>query len=650
MDFFAHQDQARRNTKWLVAYFILAIVLMILAIYLVFALAFLRHGYQPDTLVWLWNAKLFAGVGLGTLLVVLFGSAFKTMALRQGGGAVAMQLGGVPLDPNTRDPDHRRLLNVVEEMALAAGTAVPEVYVLSQEQGINAFAAGHQSQDAAIGVTQGCVKLLNRDELQGVIAHEFSHILNGDMRLNLRLMGLVHGILCIAILGRVLLRTGYGGRVRLGARDRGKGGNPLPLIGLGLLVIGSIGVFFGRLIKSAVSRQREFLADAAAVQFTRNPAGLAGALKKIGGLVFGSRLETPNAEEASHFFFSNGMGDPWLALMATHPPLSERIRLLDPAFDGAYMRVAVVEGPPAIPQAALLGGRPPHLYDLTEQGAAPALAAPVTPGQIIPRVGAPTPGHLQYAAELRAALPPGLVEAAREPMSAIALVYALLLSPAPEIRATQIKKVQEEGEPGINRELQRLMPELEPLPAEAKLPLALLSVPALGRLSVAQYEQFCRLLENLIACDQQVDLFEFTLEKIVMRRLEPHYRPAARPVIQYYSLKPLLPDCAVLLSALARVGTDDPGAAQEAFEQSAQRLCGNQAILPFLDFSRCGIEQLDSALDRLAQSVPAIKKRVLEACAYTVAADGLIQGGEAELLRAIAETLDCPIPPFIEGI
>ena len=520
MDFFAHQDQARRNTKWLVGYFILAIVLMVLAIYLVFALVFLHDNYRPDTLKWLWNAKLFAGVGLGTLLVVLFGSAFKTMALRQGGGAVAMQLGGVPLDPNTRDPDHRRLLNVVEEMALAAGTAVPEVYVLPEEQGINAFAAGHQAQDAAIGVTQGCVKLLNRDELQGVIAHEFSHILNGDMRLNLRLMGLVHGILCVAILGRVLLRTGYGRHVRLGARDRGKGGNPLPLIGLGLLVIGSIGVFFGRLIKSAVSRQREFLADAAAVQFTRNPAGLAGALKKIGGLVFGSRLETPNAEEASHFFFSNGLGASWLSLMATHPPLSERIRLLDPSFDGAYTRVAVVEGPPPIPQAARLGGRPPRLDDLSEQGVAPAYAVPVTPGQIIPRVGAPAPGHLQYAAELRAALPPRLVEAAHEPMSAIALVYALLLSPDSEIRATQINQVRKEGESGITAELHRLMPELEPLPAEVKLPLALLSVPALGRLSTAQYGRFRRVLGHLIECDQQIDLFEYTLEKIVVRRLE----------------------------------------------------------------------------------------------------------------------------------
>ena len=333
MDFFERQDQARRNTKLLVAYFIAAVILIVAAVYLVIAALFLREKYEPGTIAWLWHAKLFWGVTLGTLAIILGGTLYKMSEVSGGGGAVAKMLGGRLLNPGTQDEHERKLLNVVEEMSIASGTPVPEVYVLDQEESINAFAAGHTTNDAAIGVTRGCARTLSRDELQGVIGHEFSHILNGDMRLNVRLIGIVHGILCIAILGRILLRTGSSSSSGSGNR---KGSNPLPVIGVALLIIGGIGVLFGRLIKSAVSRQREFLADAAAVQFTRNPAGLSGALKKIGGYVFGSRLLTPHAEEASHLYFGNGLGEAWFGLMATHPPLDERIRAIDPSFDGKY--------------------------------------------------------------------------------------------------------------------------------------------------------------------------------------------------------------------------------------------------------------------------------------------------------------------------
>jgi Zn-dependent protease with chaperone function len=327
MNFFEHQDRARRNTKWLVVYFIAAVALMIAAIYAVFAAAFLRGGGS------FWHTELFAGVALGTVFVILCGSLTKTLALRQGGSAVASMLGGRPINTNTTDPDERKLLNVVEEVAIASGISVPTVYLLPEEEGINAFAAGRSPADAVIGVTRGCMTLLTREELQGVIAHEFSHVLNGDMRLNVRLIGLVFGIFCLSQIGRILIRTS--GRRSGGSK---KGGNPLPLIGIALMIIGAIGVFFGRLIKSAVSRQREFLADAAAVQFTRNPAGLAGALKKIGGLLHGSRIDNAHAEEASHLFFSNALASSWSSLMATHPPLAERIKRLDPSSMGASKR------------------------------------------------------------------------------------------------------------------------------------------------------------------------------------------------------------------------------------------------------------------------------------------------------------------------
>jgi len=290
VDFFERQDEARRHTKLLVFYFAAAVLSLVVVINVALSLILggLAVGSKAEVLLW---------ITLGTLAVISIGSVFKTLQLASGGSVVAELLGGRLIDSNTSDNDERKLLNVVEEMSIASGVPVPQVYVMDDEAGINAFAAGHSTSDAAISVTRGCMKLLSRDELQGVIAHEFSHILNGDMRLNLRLMGLVFGILCLTVIGRVLIRT------------RGSK-NPLPLVGLALIVVGWAGAFFGRLIQAAVSRQRELLADAAAAQFTRNPAGLAGALKKIGGLAYGSRIESPHAEEASHLFFAQGLRIP----------------------------------------------------------------------------------------------------------------------------------------------------------------------------------------------------------------------------------------------------------------------------------------------------------------------------------------------------
>src|SRR5471032_3060906 len=321
---------------------------MIVAIYIASLLIFSgvqlhQHRFNDEQPQFdLWNPQIFLAVALGTIAIILIGSSYKTMALAAGGSAVSEMMGGRLVKPNSTDPDERKLLNVVEEMAIASGVPVPQVYVMDDEDGINAFAAGHKPGDATVTVTRGCMKILSRDELQGVIVHEFSHILNGDMRLNLRLMGTIFGILCLAIIGRILLQTARGG-------GRSRGQNPLPILGLALLIIGYIGVFFGRLIQAAVSRQREFLADASSVQFTRNPNGITGALKKIGGLgENGSRLAHAHSEEVSHMFFSNGISEAFIGLLETHPPLPGRIRVFDPNFDGKfpYVRYDGLDQPP----------------------------------------------------------------------------------------------------------------------------------------------------------------------------------------------------------------------------------------------------------------------------------------------------------------
>ena len=649
MDFFERQDQARRNTKLLVVYFILGVALLIVAVYAavlgIFTGVSSRHHqvYGEQAQIALWNPQLFLFAAVGTLAVIGLGSGFKTLELAQGGSTVATMLGGRLVAPTTSDPDERKLRNVVEEMAIAAGVPVPQVYLLPQEQGINAFAAGHSTSDAVVAVTAGAVKLLTRDELQGVIGHEFSHILNGDMRLNLRLMGIVFGILCLAVIGRVLLYT----RSR-SSKDK----NPLPLLGLALIIIGWIGVLFGRLIQAAVSRQREFLADASSVQFTRNPAGLAGALRKIGGLSFGSKLQAAHAEEASHMFFGNGMGESFFHMMDTHPPLAERIRAIDPSFDGSFPPVSVAEAARAAPRAA-----PPQRSALPfpfpgmprAQGGMARLAPPIIAAQtVMASAGNPTPAHLRYAEGLRVSIPASLQAAAREGLGATTLVYALLLSDDETVRRKQLDELTSATSAEVCQETVRILPEVQTVATHTKLPLVDLAIPGLRHLSPTQFEQFRAAVQKLVEGDGEIDLFEYVLQKVVLRHLEPYFLQARKPVIQYYSLKPLAGDCAVLLSALAYLGQDEPGKIDYAFQQGAQMLCyAAQIEHRLLPESECELAQVDDALNRLCQAVPQIKKNVLNACAQTVAADGVIQEMEAELLRAIADTLDCPMPPFI---
>ena len=650
MDFFERQDRARRNTKLLVVYFVLGVALLIVAVYaaalgILTGLSSPRHhrfrGQEPQVV--LWNPQIFLGAAVGTLAVIALGSGFKTLELSRGGSAVATMLGGRLVPPTTTDPDERKLRNVVEEMAIAAGIPVPQVYVLPEERGINAFAAGHSTSDAVVAVTAGALRTLSRDELQGVIGHEFSHILNGDMRLNLRLMGIIFGILCLAVIGRVLLYT----------RSRGRDKNPLPLLGLALLLIGWIGVLFGRLIQAAVSRQREFLADASSVQFTRNPAGLAGALKKIGGLSFGSKLANAHASEASHMFFGNGMGKSLFHLMDTHPPLAERIRAIDPSFDGKFPPVMIAEEERAARPVSAAPRRPPMPFPFPGMPRAQAgmagLAPPVIAAQaFLANAGSPTPAHLRYAEGLQVAIPASLQEAVHEGLGASAVIYALLLSEDEPVRRKQLDELAAATSAAVCQETLRVWPEVKAVATHAKLPLVDLALPGLQQLSPRQFQQFRVAVQKLVESDGEIDLFEYVLQKIVLRHLEPHFAPARKPVTQYYALKPLAADCAVLLSALAHLGQDQPDKIAFAFQQGAQSLSyAAQVELRLLPAAKCELGQLDTALNRLCQAVPQIKKNVLNACAQTVAADGVIQGMEAELLRAIADTLDCPMPPLI---
>jgi len=391
MDFFEHQAVARRRTGLLVALFAAAVVAIAAGTYLVVAgvLAASSEGPGSPTL---WEPALLLPVGLGTLAVVSIGSLYRVASLRSGGSAVADLMGARLVEPGSADPDERRLLNVVEEMAIASGTPVPPVYVLDGEDAINAFAAGYAPGDAVVAVTRGTLEQLDRDELQGVVAHEFSHVLNGDMRLNIRLLGYLYGITLIGTIGWILLRSsGYRRR-----SSREDGGGQLVLIGIGLWILGGLGTFFARLIQAAVSRQREFLADAASVQFTRNPRGIAGALEKIAGI--GSRLDDPRAIEVRHMLFGQGAGN-WLGrLGATHPPIVERIRRIDASVALEAGRESAHVAPPraggAVSALAGTGASAPR------DGGADGAPTP----SAVATVGEPLEEHVEHARALITAL------------------------------------------------------------------------------------------------------------------------------------------------------------------------------------------------------------------------------------------------------
>lgn len=643
MNFWEHQDRARRKTKWLVLYFLTAVILIVVAVYACLVLVMgIGEGYLESSRsggaeIQIWQPELFFWTTLATLGVIAIGSAAKVVELAGDGGKVAVMLGGKPLNPATTDPEERQLQNVVEEMAIASGTPVPDLYILDSENGINAFAAGNTPAKAAIGVTRGTLRHLNRDELQGVIAHEFSHILNGDMRLNLRLIGILNGILCLAILGRILLHV------------RGER-NPVPLLGLALLALGGIGLLFGRLIKSAVSRQREYLADAAAVQFTRHPDGIAGALKKIGGLVRGSRLDSPAAEEASHMFFGNGLAENWSQAFATHPPLAKRIRAIDPSFDGKFPRLELL--PPSRPhEARRVSPRRPSLGGAAAgfTGAAATSSPPpdLHPDAVTNTVASPSQLHLDYASDFLEELSESVRQAVHDPLGACAVVYGLLLDSRDTLRQTQLSHLHRTCRPAVIRETHRMLPHLAHLDRAVKLPLVDLALPALRQLSPEQFNEFQQNVRVIIESDRQIDLFEYALQRALIRHLTPHFKPARKSTIKFHSLKTLIDQSSVLLSGLARVGQASEPEIRHAFQAGASRLDPRSPRLRLLDPEACNLPQIDAALEAFSRATPPIKKRLLDALARTVAADQLLRPREAELLRAIADTLDCPLPPFL---
>jgi len=636
MDFFQAQDSARRNTTRLVIFFTLAVLSLIVITNLLVMVLFgfietSEEGVTLNAIATQFDWQVFLVVSAAVLMVILGGSAYKTMALSAGGTAVAESLGGRLISHNTSDLHERKALNVVEEMAIASGTPVPPVYLLEREQGINAFAAGFTPGDAVIGLTRGTITYLTREELQGVIAHEFSHILHGDMRLNIRLIGILHGILLIGLIGYIVLRSVRGGS--------NKNAGAMMGLGVGLLVIGFTGTFFGNLIKASVSRQREFLADASAVQFTRNNIGIAGALKKIGGYAPGSELDTPEAPTMSHAYFSSGVSSFMQSMFATHPPLDVRITRVDPSWDGVFAPVTreVSEDERSRGQTTQAS---------TTGAMKTAAAGAVIASQILDSIGQTSPEQLDYAVSLVNDIPTAIRDAVHDPYSARAIIYCLVIDDKQvNIRDKQLHRLRELGDAGIFDLVEKLLSAVKALDIRYRLPLIDMTLPSLRLLSKEQYLLFKKNLLFLIQADNRIDLFEWSLQKILFHHLDSEFDRPGKKVAKFGSYNSVKKHIDVLISMLVYASVADKAEIKAAFANAEQELGLTNLVL--LSREQINLKNLDRAVENLALLKPLLKPRLLKACLIVITQDQKYSPDEMELIRAIGDVLDCPVPPYL---
>ena len=636
MNFFEYQEQARRQSRWLVFLFILAVLVIIVVIDVAILVAFGLMNIEQQQFVFNMQTlkasmPMLLGGAAVTAAVIAVASLFKTAALRSGGGKVARDLGGVLVEADANDPLRRRLYNVVEEIALASGIPVPEIYVLEQESGINAFAAGFTPADAAVAVTRGALEKLNRAELQGVIAHEFSHIFNGDMRLNIRLMGALFGILVLSLIGRRVLHGSY-----YVGRSKNSNGGAIVLVAVAVMLVGYIGLFFGRWIKSAVSRQREFLADASAVQFTRDPDGIAGALKKIAIYSDASYLNV-ETEEVSHMLFGNGEQ---VRMFSTHPPLNDRIGRIDRSF------------------------RPDDLVQLARkiqrQGEAEAEQAAreqkkekshgggmFNADNLVDQIGHPDFSRILMAATLAASIPEEISQAAHSNQWATEVLFYCLMDRNDEIREQQLLFVAQKMGSDSETRVRGLLSAAPELAREQRLPLLEISIPELKRRPPDHVSKVLATVEALSQADGQTDVFEYLMAKTIAQHLWESVNPQRVRLSGKKSLPQIIDKARAVIAILAVNGNENAADAGDAY-RAGNALFGDDVTAAMPDIGDWSAT-LDDALPALDQLKPADKENLVKAMIATVMADDSVAVTEMELLRVVCAVIHVPLPMITGG-
>ena len=660
--FFESQHLARRNTRVMVLLFVLAVLGVVIAVNAVLAgiwifgiadSAYIEPGRRAGVLMlirsvptqlYLWGAVI-------TVALILIVSTVNVVKLADGGEAVAKMAGARRVSPETRDPLERRFLNIVEEMAIASGVRVPAAYIMDGENGINAFAAGWDVSGAVVAVTRGTLQTLTRDELQGVIGHEFSHILNGDMRLNIRMIGVLAGVLFIGSIGGFIMRS-------VGESRDSKGAAGFFAVGLALFIIGYVGLFFTRVIKAAVSRQREFLADASSVQFTRNPDGIAGALDRIRAST--ALISNRRAEDMSHMFFGQGI-KVWLGgLFDTHPPLDERIKRVHPGFQPSTYRTkreaeapqASAGGDAAFGRAAgFAGGGTGEASGTGRRVADLGSDWGRSAGESAKLVGTVASAHVDYAARLLASLPQQLREELRNPEGARAALVALLLAPKADVMQQQLDAVRGTGAQALGERAKSLVPLTRRLGPAFHLPVVDLALPAVKTSTVEAKQELLKALETVIQADRRISLHEFVVLTLVREQVARKSKPSAAGSMKIGQLRE---EAATVLRLVAHAGirTDPTGERDEdlrtALRAGAKELGLDESA--FAAPSAFTIESAAAALEALKGLDPLQKAILVKGLFATVTADGTIRIAEAELMRMVGAVLDCPLPPLLEDV
>jgi len=648
VDFFGAQARARRDSLllgWAFAACMAAVVLVLTAVLLWglrISSATGRHPQPFEASLTDWALR-HPGPALLTLLglTAFIGgtSLWRMLQLRAGGGYVARSLGGVRVERNAQDARRRQLHNVVEEMAIASGVPVPEVYVLEQEDGINAFAAGHTPANAAVAVTRGALNRLNRDQLQGVIAHEFSHILNGDMRISIRLMGMIFGLMAVAAAGRTLLRS---------ARHTRRGAAPALAIGAALAVVGYVGWMLARVLQAWISRRRETLADASAVQFTRNPDGLKEALVRVAAMGERQRFAHDGMQQVSHMLFTHGAR----SLFATHPPMLERLQALDPSINEGRLeslkRQALKEwaAQPARDVAPVPGAETKDHLVLSPQAgtAAPStIAVPAAAALIAATTGDPAPRHLDQALAVRRALPPALRASAEDPEMAQAILLSIVIYADHSVRERRLEFITTRLGAAMTARVQQVAHVSATMAPMLRLPAVLQLIPALRGLPPADRVLFIQTLRDLMRLDGRLTVFEYALEKLAMRALVSQEQPAAPH--GNLTLAECEAELGMVFAVLARHGARDAEQARHAYEAGVAPLLPRHR--PAYAVVDDWVPLFDESLDRLCRLKIAGKQLLVESLVRTIAHDGMLAPAEAELLRAICAVLECPLPPVL---
>ncbi|GAA3932085.1 M48 family metallopeptidase [Litoribacillus peritrichatus] len=665
MDFFEHQAKATRTSKFLVLNYCIA--LMILTVGFNFAgLITWTFLTQPEyqgsfkQLIQLWLESRYSWqVTLATVIFVGSVSLATWFTMRQGGGKIAKMMGGRIIPANTHNKDEKRLLNVVEEMALASGLPVPELYVMDNEHGLNAFAAGYSPNEAAICVTRGLILSLNRDEIQGVIAHEFSHILNGDMRMNVKLMSILSGLIAVGQLGRWLIESGFH------SGHDSKGGNILfILIGILIWALGSLGVLCSRIIKAAISRQREFLADASAVQFTRQTYGIASALYKISTHRYGSNLISRHAEDLSHMCIGQTMNIRFANALASHPPIEDRITRIEPHFitkasiSSAQQRKEQFEAQQTQNTAALpsVSASTDTVSNITAPGSpTPEIQQPsgaitseemiefVSPQQeasinhAIDSIGITDDHSVTAAKEVLSSLNPSILAALHQPDYAQYIV--LLLLAHANSQPKQAKKLITEGFfPAHKVILNHYDLMLAEAIEQPIFPVLQLGISSLKSLSGTEKKQLLSYAKKLIASDKDIAPNELFIYLVLFRHLNT--KAGRAQTIKFHSVTPLLNDIQKLFSFLAEFTNEhnqDP-----AFDLAVRQFSHEPLVrLPPQTINH---NELATAIFKIEHLAPMLKRNVLRAIFDLFSHDEVITNEEVDWIRMLADCWDCPVP------